>query len=885
MNITRPLRPGPAVALLALLALAPASQAADALNGKTLYLNGPVSGGTACAACHGATPANNVNGILSAANNPSVISAAFAANRGGMGSLFNGKFSAAELADLAAYIGNPTVTAAPSASLSPSTLTFTGTTVGQSSAALSTTLSNSGNAALNLSSLTLGGSHSADFSISGGSCAVGSAVAAGASCNVQLVFRPAAAGSRNATLNIGHNATGGTSTVSLSGSGNAVATPTVALSANALNFGTLLTGSTAPLQTITVNNAGQAALSFSAISLGGANAGIFKLGGSCATSVPVAAGASCTITVAATPSVAGAFSASLNLASNASNASVAVGLSGSASAPAPALTANPSVLAFGTQTVGGAALTQTVSISNSGNVPVNFSSVAVSGAASITLGNSTCSGTLAVGASCSVPLSFAPTAAGNVNATLLLRSNAADLSVAVSASGSAAAVARPTLSDNAPFAFSDTQVGQQSAVHSITLSNSGTAALKITALALGGSQPGDFVLAGSCSTGNGSGASVSPGASCSMEVSFKPGASGARSSDLVLMTDGGAQFSLHFSGNGLAVPTSVASLSTNPQAFDFGASTIGSSAAVKRITLTNTGGAPLTLNSASFSGPYGIASDSSNGGSSCAAFPLTLAAGASCELPVSFTAVAAGNSTGNLTLQANGASWSVALSGQGVAAASNSGGAQNRGGGGCSAAQDVNDPMLAVLVLLASGVLLWRRRQARTAVLASALVSTVASVAVCTALALPGPAAALEVGQAAPGFALNGNDGTLRLEQFRGKLVYLDFWASWCGPCRQSFPWMNQMQARYGQKGLQIIGVNLDARSDDARNFLASNPAQFAIAYDASGTTPRSYGVKGMPSSVLIGADGKVLFEHSGFRAADRALLESRIRSALGVNQ
>eukprot|EP01030_Chromulinospumella_sphaerica_P007375 gene7375-7216_t len=208
------------------------SNASDALNGKTLYQNGPVSGGTACASCHGPSPANNVNGILRAANNPAVISSAFAANRGGMGSLFNGKFSAAELADLAAYIGNPNVTAAPVASLTPDTLTFAGTTVGQSSSALSTTLSNSGNASLNLSSLTLSGSHAADFSISGGSCAVGSPVAAAASCNVQLVFRPSAAGSRSATLNIGHNATGGVSTVSLNGSGNAMASATDLISSN-----------------------------------------------------------------------------------------------------------------------------------------------------------------------------------------------------------------------------------------------------------------------------------------------------------------------------------------------------------------------------------------------------------------------------------------------------------------------------------------------------------------------------------------------------------------------------------------------------------------------------------------------------------------------------
>ena len=140
------------------------------------------------------------------------------------------------------------------------------------------------------------------------------------------------------------------------------------------------------------------------------------------------------------------------------------------------------------------------------------------------------------------------------------------------------------------------------------------------------------------------------------------------------------------------------------------------------------------------------------------------------------------------------------------------------------------------------------------------------------------PAHALAPGQAAPPFEL----GAVKLSAYQGKLVYLDFWASWCGPCRQSFPWMNAMQARYGAQGLQIVGVNVDAQQGDAIRFLATTPATFVVAFDPAGATPKSYGIKGMPSSVLIGADGKVLYEHSGFRPADQAELENRIKSALG---
>jgi thiol-disulfide isomerase/thioredoxin len=142
---------------------------------------------------------------------------------------------------------------------------------------------------------------------------------------------------------------------------------------------------------------------------------------------------------------------------------------------------------------------------------------------------------------------------------------------------------------------------------------------------------------------------------------------------------------------------------------------------------------------------------------------------------------------------------------------------------------------------------------------------------------------ALDKGAAAPQFDLPGLEGAVKLAKLQGKLVYVDFWASWCGPCRQSFPWMNEMQAKYGARGLQIVGINLDANSADARQFLAATPARFSIVFDPQGATPRSYGIKGMPSSVLIGPDGKVLLEHSGFREADRADLEAKIQTALGA--
>ena len=159
------------------------------------------------------------------------------------------------------------------------------------------------------------------------------------------------------------------------------------------------------------------------------------------------------------------------------------------------------------------------------------------------------------------------------------------------------------------------------------------------------------------------------------------------------------------------------------------------------------------------------------------------------------------------------------------------------------------------------------------------------SIAFCTAALAGLPAWAIDAGAPAPAFDLPTLDGKSRLNDLRGKVVYLDFWASWCGPCRQSFPWLNEMQSKYRAQGFEVVGVNLDAKSDDARKFLAETPAKFTVAFDTSGATPKSYAIKGMPSSVLIGPDGNVLYMHAGFHEADRVALEERIKEALGARK
>lgn len=164
------------------------------------------------------------------------------------------------------------------------------------------------------------------------------------------------------------------------------------------------------------------------------------------------------------------------------------------------------------------------------------------------------------------------------------------------------------------------------------------------------------------------------------------------------------------------------------------------------------------------------------------------------------------------------------------------------------------------------------------------LLTHVPALAACCLFAVTPAAQALDKGVAAPSFSLLGRGGaSVSLDQFRGKTVYIDFWASWCGPCRKSFPWMNEMEARYGGDKFAVLAIDVDSDSTLARQFLAQHPASFTVAFDAKGATPQAFGVKGMPTSVLVGPDGKILDVESGFNESQAAAREQLIRAAIGA--
>ena len=121
----------------------------------------------------------------------------------------------------------------------------------------------------------------------------------------------------------------------------------------------------------------------------------------------------------------------------------------------------------------------------------------------------------------------------------------------------------------------------------------------------------------------------------------------------------------------------------------------------------------------------------------------------------------------------------------------------------------------------------------------------------------------------------------LDLSAYRGKVVYLDFWASWCTPCRLSFPWMNEIQQSYGRDGLVVIGVNVDHDRALADEFLRASSPDFKIVYDPNGAIAGQYNFRDMPTSVLIGRDGKVHFTHDGFFPAKEGAYAADILALL----
>jgi peroxiredoxin len=147
-----------------------------------------------------------------------------------------------------------------------------------------------------------------------------------------------------------------------------------------------------------------------------------------------------------------------------------------------------------------------------------------------------------------------------------------------------------------------------------------------------------------------------------------------------------------------------------------------------------------------------------------------------------------------------------------------------------------------------------------------------ARIIVAAGLCVPLYANAVGVNDAAPDFTLKSLAGTnLRLEEYRGQVVLINFWASWCGPCRQEMPLLDRIHQRYSDAGFAVLGVNVEGALAPAQETASRTGVTFPVLVDENQRVSELYDLEAMPSSVLVDRDGVVRYVHQGYKPGDEA--------------
>jgi peroxiredoxin len=153
---------------------------------------------------------------------------------------------------------------------------------------------------------------------------------------------------------------------------------------------------------------------------------------------------------------------------------------------------------------------------------------------------------------------------------------------------------------------------------------------------------------------------------------------------------------------------------------------------------------------------------------------------------------------------------------------------------------------------------------------------------VSTFVALAWPAVATDGSPAAPEFKLaNRAGGELSLADLKGQVVMINFWASWCGPCRQEFPALDQIYSKYKPMGFQMVAINVESDKADAERFLGKTPVNFPILFDPDNKVSGSYGVNAMPTTFLVDRQGRLRWQHRAYKPGDEAKYIEQIRAML----
>jgi uncharacterized membrane protein len=511
----------------------------------------------------------------------------------------------------------------PTAAFSPSTLTFPAATVGSTSAPQTITFTNTGSATMSVSSFTFSGANANEFEIFAKTCST--TLAVGASCNLQIAYKPTTTGAASATLTATDNASNSPQTVALSVS---AAASKATFSPSTLTFPATSVGSTSAAQTINFSYTGSATMSVSSFTFSGPNASEFEIVAKTCTTT-LASGASCTLQITFKPTTTGAASATLTATDNASNSPQTAALSASAFDSNAAF--SPSTLNFLPTAVGSTSAPQTVFLTNTGSAYLLISPFTISGpnASEFEIVSRTCAAILDPSNACSLQIAYKPTTTGVPSATLVATDNASNSPQTVALSVQPAIQAQFSPSS---LTFPATAVGSKSASQTVTFTNTSTSAISVKSFTFQGSSAFE-ITAKTCST------ALAAGASCTLQIAFAPTTTGTVSGGLVA-TDSAANSPQTVT---LTASAPVSNATLSPSSLSFASTAVGALSASQTITFTNPGAVALSVKSFTFAG------------SNAAEFEITsktcstsLAAGASCTLQIAFKPTASGAATASL---------------------------------------------------------------------------------------------------------------------------------------------------------------------------------------------------------------------------------------------
>ena len=441
------------------------------------------------------------------------------------------QFSALSLvifsAGCAGYV--PPAPLLPAATFSSSQVSFASTAQGSASNPIVVTVTNSGSGPLIISSVVAGGANPGDF-VTSNSCIAALSPYVGF-CTISVVFQPAATGQRSETITITDNAPDSPQVIQVSGTATPPPQPAVTVSQNSVTFPTTTQGTTSNPVVVTVTNSGTAALTVSSIALGGANTADFASTNTCSSAV--APSANCTLSLTFKPTATGQRSETITITDNAPDSPQVIQVSGTATPPPqPALTLSQNQVGFPSTVQGATSAAIVVTVTNSGTAPLNISSITFGGANTADFASTnTCSSAVAPGNNCAISVTFAPQATGQRSETITLTDNAPDSPQIIQVSGTATPAPQPavTVSQNVVTFPAITQGATVGPV-AVTVTNTGTAPLNISAITFGGANPSSFTSTNTCS------AAIAVGANCAISLTFAPQAAGALT-ETVTLTD------------------------------------------------------------------------------------------------------------------------------------------------------------------------------------------------------------------------------------------------------------------------------------------------------------------------------------------------------------